>query len=120
MKRIENRDITSAVGGIGYDLIDNFLGPALGISGIFADLYLADLGTYFYLEKGSKEATLAAKTLSKFYLKYGIKLDKVGISIRLTMPIALLALDVMENGNYWTKHWKDGRTQKRKGHSKKG
>lgn len=80
------------IGNISYEIIDEIISPMCGISGVFADLYLADIVTY----ADTKE--LQEKILRKIYRKYNIK--KNDVFLNANMPIALLALAVIENGKY--------------------
>lgn len=94
---ITKNEMSKHVGNIGYDILDNIVGPVCGISGIFADLYLADIETYTYEDKEQKKIF---KLISKKYevnINWGIFCNK---------PIALIALYIMEEGNYFENFYK--------------
>lgn len=91
-----NRDaVREAIAEVGYDLIDNFIAPAAGIESVVADLYLADVETY--LEKEAIHSVMV-----NFLTKYAVDLGDNDFLIGYMegWPIALIALYVLEHGNY--------------------
>lgn len=86
--------ITEAIGTIGYDIIDNFIAPKAGISQVMADLYLVSFGDYL---DDKEEREVMVEVLKK----YGLGDDEFLPDYMENMPIALIALYIMESGNYF-------------------
>ena len=88
-------EITKAIGTIGYDILDNFVVPEpdSGVSDVVADLYLVSVSEFFN-EKRTVEV------INKICEHYGIEDEDIGIYLS-DAPIALIALYIMENGNYF-------------------
>lgn len=90
-------ELTKLIGKIGYEILDDIIGPTLGISGIVADLYLADVPTY------TSDEAEDEIIINLFIEKYGID-NTCGWEYLAKMPIALLALYVLENTDYLQTH----------------
>jgi hypothetical protein len=90
---ITKRDISGLVGKIGYEILDEVIGPTVGISSIVADLYLADVETY------TTDYQETERVYEEFMKHFDIK-NEAGCEYFKNMPIALLALYVMENTHY--------------------
>ena len=90
-------ELTKLIGKIGYEILDDIVAPTVGISGIVADLYLADVPTYTSDE--SEDEII----INRFIEKYNID-SELGWEYFINMPIALLALYVLENTDYIAKH----------------
>ena len=97
---MKKEEITEAVGTIGYDILDKFIAPLAGIDSVVADLYLASPSDY-----------LEGKNLTKDMKKI-IKEDEIDNADQQEfpladylsdMPLALIALYIMENGSYFKK-----------------
>ena len=96
LKKIDPEQITSLVGTIGYDILDNVISTMCGIDGVIADLYLVDIGVY---ADGDKQTLKIAKKILK---RYKIK-DEHGLYSDLmsgNWPIALIVLLILEDGDY--------------------
>lgn len=90
MKRLSKKQLGYWIGKIGYDILDNIVGPACGASNILADLYLVDVATY------AIEEELCEKIVKKIVRKYKIG----GYLVTEVTPIALIALIILEEGKY--------------------
>lgn len=98
-KVLKRQEITKAIGTIGYKII-SFIEKEVGIEMVVADLYMVDIGTYTDDEKQID------KILKKTFKHYGIKHknpanEGFSISYLKDMPLALIALWIMETGNYF-------------------
>lgn len=96
LKKVDPEQITSLIGTIGYDILDNVISPACGIDSVIADLYLADISVY---ADGDKQTLKIAKKILK---RYKIK-DEHGLYADLISggwPIALIVLLILEDGDY--------------------
>ena len=97
---MKKAEITEAVGTIGYDILDSFIAPLAGISSVVADLYLASPSDYL----DGKELTKAMKKIIKEYEIDNADQPEFPFADYLSeMPLALIALYIMENGNYFKK-----------------
>lgn len=102
--KIEKELVSKAVGQIGYDIIDNIISPICGVSGVFADLYLADISIYTDSEEQGQEVIKA------IYERYKMPIDEVidvetnkssyRFSVQDSWPIALIVLLILEEGEY--------------------
>ena len=95
---INKKELSKHIGSIGYDILDEIVSPVCGIGAIMADLYLAEINTYTSCDE--KENKKIFKLISK---KYNIKMDKEYFS---EAPIALLALYIMEESDYFGNYYK--------------
>lgn len=90
MKRLTKKQLGYWIGKIGYDILDDIIGPATRCSNILAELYLVDVATYAAGEK------LCEKIVKKICRKYRVE----AYLINENTPIALMALIILENGKY--------------------
>ena len=97
---MKKAEITEVVGTIGYDILDNFIAPLAGIDPVVADLYLASPSDYL----DGKDLTKAMKKIIKEYEIDNADQPEFPLADYLSdMPLALISLYVMENGNYFKK-----------------
>lgn len=92
MKKIPKKQLDYWIGSIGYQILDDIVAPECNISGIMADLYLASVMDYADDEKQGR------KIIKKIYSKY--KIPKYSVYLSEEAPIALLALAILECGEY--------------------
>lgn len=101
-------ELSALIGEIGYDILDDFVGPAAGAHGIVADLYLADIRTYFMFSDEApdddSELALCESTTRKVLEHYGVEYEEDMLDYYWSMPIALLALYILEHTNYIEAH----------------
>lgn len=90
MKRIPKKQLSYWIGKIGYDILDDIIAPACGISEILADLYLANVNDY----------AMDEKQVDEILQKIGEKYDIGDYPLLEGMPIACIALIILENGKY--------------------
>ena len=91
-KKEFKKTLTTLIGTISYDILDNIVCPLAGIGSPLADLYLADINDHTFDEKIDK------KVLKKISEKYKVDLEHSGLDAET--PLALLALYIIENGKW--------------------
>lgn len=108
MEVTSGKQLSALIGEIGYDILDDFVAPAAGIHGVVADLYLADIRTYFSFSDecsdDDSELQLCNEVTSKVLKHYGVKYDEDFLDYFWGMPIALLALYILEHSNHIETH----------------
>lgn len=93
---INRSELSSLVSKIGYEILDKIISPICGIGGIAADLYLVDIETYTMGDEDQDQLILDY-IHEKYQLSYMDDEDKIS-PIDNYMPIALIALYIIENG----------------------
>ena len=88
--------LTKNIGSIGYDILDNVVAVECGVSGIVADLYLATVEDY------AENAEQVERVYKKICIRYGLPVEFW--EYYEFMPIALIALYIMENTNFLETH----------------
>ena len=93
---INRSELSSLIVKIGYDILDKIVSPVCGIGVGMVDLYLVDIETY---TMGDEEQD--QEIIEQIHEKYGVSYmddeDKIS-HIDNYMPIALIALYIIENG----------------------
>ena len=95
LKRIDPITVTSLVGTIGYDILDEVISPACGIDSVIADLYMADI--LIYADDDKHAMKIAKKILKRYKVK---DQDHLYQTLMISWPIALIVLLILEDGDY--------------------
>ncbi|MHA1437967.1 MAG: hypothetical protein ACTSPD_10355 [Promethearchaeota archaeon] len=96
---IDKKELKNAIGSIGYDILDNIVSPICGIEGIIADLYLATLLDYTLGEDSPENDKIIKTICERYKLEYLDDENEIP-PIYPDMSIALIALYILENGEY--------------------
>lgn len=94
---IDKNELKQMTGSIGYDILDNIVSPICGISGIMANLYLATILDYTMDEDDPDTDKIIEEICKRYKLEY-LDDEKTVPPIFADMPIALIALYILENG----------------------
>lgn len=99
---VTSEEISHYIGEIGYHILDTIVSPICGIDGVMADLYLAEISTY------TNDETEKYEIMQKVFDHYGLftgnaETDEIQMNEFADKPIALLALYILEEGNFLEK-----------------
>ena len=92
---INKKELSKLIGQIGYEILDEIIAPVCGIEGIIADLYLADMACYTMGDEENEK-----KIIDKIIERYKLYRTDAELIIDSSMPIALIVLFILENGEY--------------------
>ena len=98
IRGINQDNLTSAIGAVGYDIIDNIIYPLVEIRGVWADLYLASLSEYLAANNEEEYKKLFDEFKKQVVARYGLKEGALKC-FRDTDSLVLYALIILEDGN---------------------